>query len=164
MTEPQWIEHDGSAGCPVLAGSDCEVMFRSGPIRRDTAPERWRWGRLNGSSDITHYRLHASPKTDIEKALATLTAAGYSVTPPEPTKRMVRITIDVPEPLMAAPKHGSDYFAASFAFGRPMLSEWYGEEVDSLRLAAGVCYANAADAQAFLDGWAKRTVVPLGDV
>lgn len=55
MSEPAWIEHDGSAVCPVPAGHDVEVRFRGGHTERDTEPEVWLW-RDQGNFPITHYR------------------------------------------------------------------------------------------------------------
>lgn len=58
MNEPAWIEHDGSAVCPVPAGTDCEVKYRDGSTFRDEEPRGHVWHNLEGQSDldITHYR------------------------------------------------------------------------------------------------------------
>lgn len=58
--EPEWIEHDGSAVCPVPAGHDVEVRFGDSFADRDKKPESWAWGWGNsepaGLRLITHYR------------------------------------------------------------------------------------------------------------
>ena len=54
MNEPEWIEHDGSADCPVPAGHDVEVRFTDQCTDRDREPEDWTWERRGYY--ITHYR------------------------------------------------------------------------------------------------------------
>lgn len=57
MTDkPKWIEHDGSAVCPVPAGHDVEVRFRDAPSDRDRDPQGWTWEDAYGDCSITHYR------------------------------------------------------------------------------------------------------------
>lgn len=101
---------------------------------------------------------------DIESALAALTAAGYSIQPPEPKRRIVRITIDVPEPMTQAPEVGDTFWYPQMGWDELDCDEWTDTGGDGPRLAAGLCYASQADAQAFLDAWARRSVVPVGDV
>ena len=54
--EPEWIEHDGSAVCPVPAGHVVEVRFFSGTVTRDREPESFDWSHTSSKYDITHYR------------------------------------------------------------------------------------------------------------
>ena len=59
--EPEWIEHDGSAVCPVPAGHDVELKYRNGDIRRTDEAQHlaydWDHGCMDmPQHDITHYR------------------------------------------------------------------------------------------------------------
>lgn len=162
MQEPQWIEWSGG-DCPVSANTLIEAKGKTGDITKDTASGfDWQWD--GASYDIAAYRVLPPTKFDIQAALATLTAAGYTMTPREPAKRMVRITIDVPEPMTEAPEVGADYWRVVVGNKAPNALDWDGYDWELRWLKAGICYDNEADAQAALDAWAKRTVVPLGDV
>lgn len=90
MNEPAWIEHDGSAVCPVPAGHDVEVRFRGMSGGRDNCPEIWRWSRHNNATDITHYRdwtaweqSKMTKADDVPRALAeqacTISLAGRCI-------------------------------------------------------------------------------------
>lgn len=55
--EPDWIEHDGSAVCPVPAGHNVEVRFRDGTACSEPdIAQHWYWRHDGGKADITHYR------------------------------------------------------------------------------------------------------------
>lgn len=55
-TEPWWIQHNGSAECPVPEGHTVELLFKDGGSIVDNKPEQWKWGTTGSDSDITHYR------------------------------------------------------------------------------------------------------------
>ncbi len=62
MSEPAWIEHDGSAVCPVPAGHDVEVEYRNRRKARaiigakDCAIDCDAWKNDGLSWDVTRYR------------------------------------------------------------------------------------------------------------
>ena len=56
-TEPDWVEHDGSAECPVPEGHDVEMRLRNGRKGRDKTQEDWpRWDHVGADVDIIAYR------------------------------------------------------------------------------------------------------------
>lgn len=155
MQEPKWIEWYAGER-PVSGDTPVEVRYRNGSTEMRNA-RKLGWAISGGDFDIVAYRVVG----DIESALAIITAAGGIVTFPEPKKRMVRITIDVPEPMTEAPELDDDYWYVDLACFEIQITGWESLDEEHALLAAGLCYATEADAQAALDAWAKRTVTPL---
>lgn len=57
VTEPEWIEHDGSDICPVPNGVRHEIMFDDGETVEDDSPETWSWGCKEKLAHIIKYRI-----------------------------------------------------------------------------------------------------------